>query len=105
MRHPVYIYLTIAETSAGGRSIVTLPGQKRGGKAILANVRVKDAAGSNCIEKSKRTNKIGEVFFTTTLKESSNCYVARDIYRLRDNDTVLYPDAMEKYQNLINKKQ
>ena len=54
----------------GGKSLLSLPGQKLGGYDITPGILVKDMRGSTAVSSARRKAVPGEVFFTTTLRRN-----------------------------------
>lgn len=92
-----YHFLVIDE-SASGRSIITLPGQVLGRKPVIPRVLVKDIKGRTDIKRAKKTGRVGQVFFTTTLQWKGCCYEAGDIYPVEGCGNVLYGDVQEIFE-------
>ena len=98
-----YHFLAI-EQNGRGRSIVTLPGQMIGRKPLVPHILVRDIGSSTVLSRLKARCNTGDILFTTTLREVSNCYAARDAYPLKNNAELLYQDAQEEYDALISQQ-
>jgi len=100
-KRPKYHFL-IARKSPSGGGILTLPGQTFGLKPVMAGITVKDLKGWTVIANARRKAKDGEVFFTTTLSQSTHTMVATNIFPLEGCDDILYQDVHEQYQQYLN---
>lgn len=91
-----------ATQTPGGKSLLSLPGQKLGGYDITPGILVKDMRGSTAVSSARRKAVPGEVFFTTTLRRNGLSLVARDIVSLDKNSDVLLSDARDAYDQLAS---
>lgn len=90
-----YHFLVIKEHSTG-RSVVTLPDQKKGFYDITPWVLVKDENKSQQLAKAKKRFPSGTVLITSSLKIRSGCYTASDCFTA-DNVPVDCCDAIAAY--------
>lgn len=86
----------------GGKSLLSLPGQKLGEYDITPGILVKDMRGSTAVSSARRKAVPGEVFFTTTLRRNGLSLVARDMISLDKNRDVLLSDARDAYDQLAS---
>ena len=103
-KKPKYHFLKLNQASFG-KYWSALPGQTFGKTPVPAeNILVKDGWKSTALTRMKKKASIGEIYFTTTLKQEQHCMSAKDIYPLYGHGNVLYADAEEEYNKLIKLK-
>lgn len=75
-------------------------GQKLGRTPIREGALVTDKRGSTCVQNARAKHKIGDIFYTTTLKKGNGKYTATDIVALKDDDNV-FLNAKIEYEKLL----
>lgn len=103
MPRPKYHFLTIINRTDGKKSIVALPHQTFGRKAVPERMLVKDAGKATIVAKARTKGSPGDVFFTTTLSEANGCLKAKDIHMLNESEKdIMFSDARDCFDRYLH---